>query len=100
MGVCSVKNVELVCFFGVDYVIDYNEVDFIKIGQMYDVIYDIVGKCSFGECKLVLWLNGVYIFLVLGFCLLMDMIFSGKGKKVKFEVMGLQVFKVLCLMLE
>lgn len=99
-GVCSAKNAELVRSLGADHVIDYNEVDFTKTGQTYDVIYDTVGKRSFGECKPALRPNGAYLSPVLGFRLLVDMIFSGKGKKAKFEATGLQTPKVLRPMLE
>lgn len=101
-AVCGPKNADLVRSLGADHVIDYHQTDFTTTGKTYDVIYDTVGKRSFGECKAALKSQGAYISPVLGFKLLMNMIFSSKskGKKARFEATGLQAPIVLRPMLE
>jgi NADPH:quinone reductase-like Zn-dependent oxidoreductase len=60
-AVCSTKNLELVKSLGADWVIDYKEEDFTRNGQMYDVIFDAVGKHSFNRCKGSLRRSGRYL---------------------------------------
>ncbi|MDQ0971255.1 NADPH:quinone reductase-like Zn-dependent oxidoreductase [Neobacillus niacini] len=64
-AVCSGANVELVKSHGADKVIDYTQEDFTKNGQIYDVIFDAVGKRSFAECNGSLTRRGVYLSTVL-----------------------------------
>jgi NADPH:quinone reductase-like Zn-dependent oxidoreductase len=60
-GVCSTANVELVKSLGVDQVIDYSQEDFTKSGQIYDVIFDAVGKTSLSRSKGALKEKGFYL---------------------------------------
>ena len=60
-GVCSTKNVELVRSLGADQVIDYTKEDFTEGDEIYDVIFDAVGKISAGESKSSLQPNGHYL---------------------------------------
>ena len=60
-AVCGTKNLELVKALGADSVIDYTQEDFTKSGQTYDVIFDAVGKHSFGGCKGSLKRGGAYV---------------------------------------
>jgi NADPH:quinone reductase-like Zn-dependent oxidoreductase len=60
-AVCNTKHVELVRSLGADTVIDYTVDDFTRNGETYDVIFDAVGKHSFGRCKGSLKRGGVYV---------------------------------------
>ena len=60
-GVSSTKNVALVKSLGADHVIDYTKTDFTKGDQVYDVIFDAVGKTSAAECKGILKENGSFV---------------------------------------
>jgi NADPH:quinone reductase-like Zn-dependent oxidoreductase len=57
-GVCSTSSVELVKSIGADKVIDYTKSDFTKTDETYDIIFDLVGKTSFSQCKNSLKQNG------------------------------------------
>jgi NADPH:quinone reductase-like Zn-dependent oxidoreductase len=59
-AVCNTKNIELVTSLGVDRVIDYTKEDFTTISETFDVVYDAVGKSSFGKCKPLLKSGGIY----------------------------------------
>ena len=60
-AVCGTKNLELLAKLGADRVIDYTREDFTKNGQGYDVIFDAVGKYSFGRCRGSLNPGGTYL---------------------------------------
>jgi len=57
---CDTKHVELVASLGADRVIDYTKDDFTKNGEMYDVVFDAVGKLSYKRVKGSLKRGGVY----------------------------------------
>ena len=66
-AVCNAKNVELVRSLGADEVIDYEQEDFTKRGETYDVIFDAVGKHSFRRSRRSLKPGGTYVETDLGF---------------------------------
>ncbi|MFB6341311.1 NAD(P)-dependent alcohol dehydrogenase [Saccharicrinis sp. FJH62] len=51
---------------GADRVIDYQNEDFTKDHEVYDFVFDAVGKSSFSQCKPLLKSNGTYISSELG----------------------------------
>lgn len=89
-AVCNTKNVELLQSLGADQVIDYTTQDFTKTGQLFDFVFDSVGKSSFGQCKPLLNKKGIYISTELGkkseniFLALFTPILG--GKKVLFPI--------------
>jgi NADPH:quinone reductase-like Zn-dependent oxidoreductase len=60
-AVCNTKNFELVKSLGADEVIDYTREDFTKSGRLYDVVFDSVGKQSFGKCRNSLKRGGYFV---------------------------------------
>jgi NADPH:quinone reductase-like Zn-dependent oxidoreductase len=66
-AVCNTKNVELLRSLGADEVIDYLNADFTKNGEVYDVIFDAVGKHSYRRSRRSLKPDGKYIDTDLGF---------------------------------
>ncbi len=60
-AVCNTKNVEMVKSLGADTVIDYQTEDFSNTSKRFDLIFDAVGKSSFGTCKPLLNEKGMYI---------------------------------------
>lgn len=59
-AVCSSKGAELVKSLGVSRIIHYDKVDFTKQTKKFDIIFDASGKSNRGQCKHLLYLNGVY----------------------------------------
>ena len=60
-AVCSAENAMLARELGADRVVDYEEEDFARHEERYDVIFDVVGNRSFGACKRALRPAGVYV---------------------------------------
>jgi NADPH:quinone reductase-like Zn-dependent oxidoreductase len=61
-GVCSTPRLAFVKALGANKVIDYTREDFTRNGETYDLIFDILGKTSFGRGKKSLKPNGRYLF--------------------------------------
>lgn len=89
-AVGNTKNVELLKSLGADKVIDYTKENFINDNELYDVIFDAVGKTSFFKSKNLLKPKGIYYSTELGY--MMQNIFLAlinpimPGKKVKFHI--------------
>lgn len=60
-GVCSTSSKDLVKSIGADKVIDYKKEDFTKSGETYNIIFDLVGKTTFSQCKNSLKKNGKFL---------------------------------------
>jgi len=66
-AVCDTKNIALVKSLGASHVIDYTQQDFTKLNTSFDVVFDAVGKSSFGKCKPILKKGGIYMSTELGY---------------------------------
>jgi NADPH:quinone reductase-like Zn-dependent oxidoreductase len=60
-GVCSTRNVDMVRAIGADQVIDYTRDDFTQNRERYDLIFDVVAKRSFSDCRRALRPQGIYV---------------------------------------
>lgn len=65
-AVCHKDYFERVYSLGADVCIDYSTVDFTKGKEIYDYVFDAVGKSTFGKCKQILSENGIYLSSELG----------------------------------
>ncbi len=60
-AVDSTGKLEMLRSIGADHVIDYTQEDFTKSGEIYDVIFDVIGKSSFTRSVRSLKHNGRYL---------------------------------------
>jgi NADPH:quinone reductase-like Zn-dependent oxidoreductase len=65
-AVCGAGQVELVAGLGADRVIDRTVEDFTESDRTYDVVFDAVGKSTFGRCRRLLRPGGSYMVTDLG----------------------------------
>jgi NADPH:quinone reductase-like Zn-dependent oxidoreductase len=66
IAVCGTKNIKIVKNLGADKVIDFEKEDFTRITDNFDLIFDAVGKSSYGACKKLLAPKGIYYSTELG----------------------------------
>jgi NADPH:quinone reductase-like Zn-dependent oxidoreductase len=60
-GVCSTTNIEMVKSLGAKKVIDYTQEDFSQSSDVYDVIFDAVGKIPSSKRRKSLTKSGIYL---------------------------------------
>ncbi len=60
-AVDSAEKLDMLRSIGADHVVDYTKKDFTKSGQLYDVIFDVVGKSSFSRSIRSIKPNGYYL---------------------------------------
>lgn len=65
-AVANTKNMEVIKALGPGHVFNYEKEDFTETKNKYDIVFDAVGKSSFGACKPLLNKKGVYISSELG----------------------------------
>jgi len=59
-AVCSADQSEMVRSLGADKIIDFKTADFTKDNELYDFVFDAVGKSTFYKCKPLLKPEGIY----------------------------------------
>jgi NADPH:quinone reductase-like Zn-dependent oxidoreductase len=57
----STPKLDMLRSLGADHVVDYTKEDFTESGEVYDVIFDVIGKASFSRSKKVIKENGTYL---------------------------------------
>ncbi|HEY7176882.1 MAG TPA: NAD(P)-dependent alcohol dehydrogenase [Micromonosporaceae bacterium] len=60
-AVCATPHLGMVKRLGADRVVDYTTSDFTKDEQVYDSVFDAVGKTTFGRCRRLLKRRGTFI---------------------------------------
>ncbi len=94
-AVCSTSKIDLVKSLGAGHVVDYTKEDFTKNDKKYDIIFDTVGKSSFGECIGSLKEGGRFLTAYLTFVILFQMLWTSKigNKKAIIAFTGLRKTK-------
>ena len=95
-AVCSTKNIELVKSLGADKVVDYSKENFEETGDAYDIIFDTIGKSSFGRCKKSLRSGGKYVVTSLSLKVIIQSLLTSLGSK-KRVIFGMSVNKTEAL---
>lgn len=91
-AVTSTANVEWVKDLGAHHVIDYKQEDFTTNEATYDIIFDAVGKITYGDSKASLTSNGIFLEagFSMGFLTRSLMTLVGSGKKARTAATGLR----------
>ena len=84
-GVCSTTKLAFAKSLGADQVIDYTKEDFTQNGQLYDVIFDTVGKTSVSRTRKSLKENGSYLLATFGLPMLIQLIWLSKTSSQNLE---------------
>ncbi len=84
-GVCSTPKLAFVKSLGADQVIDYTTDDFTQNGQVYDIIFDTVGKTSVSRTTRSLKEKGWYLLATFGLPLLVQLLWFSKRSSKNFE---------------
>lgn len=92
-GLSSTSKLDFVKSLGADHVIDYKKEDFTKNGQLYDVVFDILGKNSYSKVKGSLTQNGRYLLASFSTRKLFQMIFHKLIRRSKRVVCSMALDK-------
>lgn len=65
-AVCGPTHIDTMKRLGASKVLDYMSEDFTQLDTSFDVVFDAVGKSTFGQCKKILKPNGIYMSTELG----------------------------------
>lgn len=84
-GVCSTAKMDYVKQLGADRVIDYTREDFTRNGEVYDVIFDTVGKSSIARSRRSLQKDGVYLLATLSLPMMVQVFWYSLISRQKFE---------------
>jgi NADPH:quinone reductase-like Zn-dependent oxidoreductase len=84
-GVCSTSKLAYVKSLGADRVIDYTKEDFTQNGQVYDVVFDTVGKTSVLRTKGSLKEQGWYLLTTFGLPMLVQLLWLSKTSSRNLE---------------
>lgn len=60
-GICSTTNIDLIKSLGTDKNIDYMKEDYNKSDDKYDFAFDVAGKTTFSQYKVLLKQKGIYL---------------------------------------
>ena len=60
-AVDSTAKLNVLRSIGADHVVDYTREDFTESGEIYDIIFDVIGKISFSHSKKAIKQNGTYL---------------------------------------
>jgi NADPH:quinone reductase-like Zn-dependent oxidoreductase len=98
-GVAGTPRLEFMKSLGADKVIDYTKEDFSKNGETYDLIFDILGRGSFSNCKNSLNENGRYLLASFKLKQLLQMLWTSKigSKKVVCALSGEKIEDLLLI---
>lgn len=80
-GVCSAAKMDMVKSLGANHVIDYQQEDFTRNGEVYDVIFDSVGKSPVFRTRHSLKKNGWYLLATFGLTMLFKLFWLSKTSR-------------------
>lgn len=63
-GICNTSNIDLIKSLGADRVVDYRKEDFTADNDLYDIVFDTVGKITYKKIKPLLKPGGKFISVV------------------------------------
>ena len=93
VGVCGPAHEPLVRELGAERVIDYTRSDFTDARDTYDVIFDAVGKRSFGASRAALTRHGIYLTTVPSGAIMLQAPFTrwfSRGRRAAIAFTGLR----------